>query len=259
DAKRLELVCHILPDVPDALVGDPGRLRQVLVNLVGNAIKFTEAGDVIVEVQARSVTDAEAVLEFTISDTGIGIAPEKQWQIFGAFVQADSSTTRRYGGTGLGLTISADLVEMMGGRIWVTSEEGRGSQFRFAAKFGIQPEARAASRPSAENVHVHDLRVLVVDDNAANRTILQELLVSWRMNATVVASAAAALTALDDAVHQQRPFHLVITDAMMPDVDGFALARQIAADARLSDAKVIMLTSSGISPAGHQGADRIIA
>jgi two-component system, sensor histidine kinase and response regulator len=257
DAKRLELVCHILPDVPDALVGDPGRLRQVVINLVGNAIKFTETGDVIVEVQAKSVTDAEALLEFMISDTGIGIAPEKQWQIFGAFVQADSSTTRRFGGTGLGLTISAGLVEMMGGRIWVTSEEGRGSQFRFAAKFGIQPEARTDSRPSAENVH--DLRVLVVDDNAANRTILQELLVSWRMDATAVASAAAALTALDDAIHRQRPFHLVITDALMPDVDGFALARQIAADARLSDAKVIMLTSSGISPDRQRGADRTIA
>jgi len=257
DEKRLELACHILPDVPDALVGDPSRLRQVVVNLVGNAIKFTEAGEIIVEVQAKSVTDAEAVLEFTISDTGIGIAPEKQWQIFGAFVQADSSTTRRFGGTGLGLTISADLVEMMGGRIWVTSEEGRGSQFRFAARFGIQPQPRQELRPSAESLH--GLRVLVVDDNAANRTILQELLVSWRMDATAVASAAAALTALDDAIRRQRPFHLVITDALMPDVDGFALARQIAADARLSDAKIIMLTSSGIVAARQRGAERAIA
>jgi PAS domain S-box-containing protein len=257
DAKRLELACHILPDVPDALVGDPGRLRQVLVNLVGNAIKFTEAGEVIVEVQAKSVTAAAAVLEFTISDTGIGIAPEQQWKIFGAFVQADSSTTRRFGGTGLGLTISADLVEMMGGRIWVTSEEGRGSQFRFVATFGIQPQPRAESRPSAGNLH--DLRVLVVDDNAANRIILQELLVNWRLDATAVDSAAAALAALDEAIHQQRPFHLVITDALMPDVDGFTLARQIAADARLSDAKVIMLTSSGASSPRHRGPDRTIA
>jgi two-component system, sensor histidine kinase and response regulator len=256
DAKRLELACHILPDVPDPLVGDPGRLRQVLVNLVGNAIKFTAAGEVIVEVQATSVTDAEAVLEFTISDTGIGIAPDKQWKIFGAFVQADSSTTRRYGGTGLGLTISADLVEMMGGRIWVTSEEGRGSQFRFVAKFGIQLQPRKDSRPSAESLH--GLRVLVVDDNEANRTILQELLVNWRMDATAVASAAAALAALDDAIRLQRPFHLVLTDALMPDVDGFDLARRIAADARLSDAKVIMLTSSGAWSA-RRGADRTIA
>jgi PAS domain S-box-containing protein len=257
DAKRLELACHILPDVPDALVGDPGRLRQVLVNLVGNAIKFTAAGEVIVEVQSKSVTGAQAVLEFTISDTGIGIAPDKQWQIFGAFVQADSSTTRRFGGTGLGLTISADLVEMMGGRIWVTSEEGRGSQFRFVATFGIQPQPGADPRASAG--HLHDLRVLVVDDNQANRTILRELLVNWRMDATAVDSAAAALATLDEAIERQRPFHLVITDALMPDVDGFALARTIAADARLADAKVIMLTSSGASPARHRGADRTIA
>jgi two-component system, sensor histidine kinase and response regulator len=256
DAKHLELACHILPDVPDALVGDPGRLRQVLLNLVGNAIKFTEAGDVIVEVQTRSVTDAEAVLAFTISDTGIGIAPNKQWQIFGAFVQADSSTTRRFGGTGLGLTISAHLVELMKGRIWVTSEEGHGSQFHFVATFGIQAERRTEPRPSAANLH--DLRVLVVDDNAANRTILKELLTHWRMDATAVDSAAAALAALNDAIHQQRPFHLVLTDALMPDVDGFALARQIAADARLADAKVVILTSSGVSSARQQGADRAI-
>ena len=253
DAKRLELACHILPDVPDALVGDPGRLRQVLVNLVGNAIKFTAAGDVIVEVQAKRVTEAETVLEFNVSDTGIGIAPDKQWQIFGAFVQADSSTTRRFGGTGLGLTISAHLVEMMGGRIWVTSEEGHGSQFRFVATFAIQPERRSESRPSASNLR--DLRVLVVDDNAANRTILQELLINWRMDPTAVASAAAALAALDEAIDRQRPFQLVLTDALMPDVDGFALARQIAADARLAEAKVIMLTSSG---ARQRGADRTI-
>ena len=142
----------------------------------------------------------------------------------------------------------------MGGRIWLTSEEGRGSQFRFVAAFAVQPQPRAESRPSAENLH--DLRVLVVDDNAANRTILEELLVSWRMEATAVDSAAGALAALDDAIRQQRPFHLVLTDALMPDVDGFALARQIAADARLADAKVIMLTSSGASPTRQREADR---
>src|SRR5262245_57519165 len=151
DEKRLELACHIPPDVPEALIGDPGRLRQVLINLVGNAIKFTDVGDVVVEVHAKQVTDAEATLEFTIADTGIGIARDKQWTIFGAFVQADSSTTRRFGGTGLGLTISADLVERMGGRIWVTSEEGRGSQFRFVATFGVQRERRAGTLPSAAN------------------------------------------------------------------------------------------------------------
>ena len=241
--KRLELACHILPDVPDALVGDSGRLRQVILNLVGNAVKFTDTGDVIVEVAVDTVTGGEALLQFTVSDTGIGIASDKQWQIFGAFVQADASTTRRFGGTGLGLTISAQLVEMMGGRVAVTSEIGRGSQFRFAARFGVQSQSDAPPPPSAANLH--DLRVLVVDDNAANRTILQELLVTWRMQPTTVESAATALAAMNEAVSQQRPFHLVLTDALMPDVDGFTLARQIAGDARLSDAKVIMLTSGG--------------
>jgi PAS domain S-box-containing protein len=256
DEKRLELACHIPPDVPEALIGDPGRLRQVLINLVGNAVKFTDAGDVVVEVQAKHVTDAAATLEFTIADTGIGIAPDKQWTIFGAFVQADSSTTRRFGGTGLGLTISADLVERMGGRIWVTSEEGRGSQFRFVATFGIQTERRAEPRPSAANLH--DLRVLVVDDNATNRIILEELLRSWRMDPTAVDSASAALAALDEGVRDGRTFELVLTDAMMPGVDGFALARQIAADVRLASAKVIMLTSSGVVPEGQHGAERAV-
>jgi PAS domain S-box-containing protein len=255
--KRLELACHIPPDVPEALIGDPGRLRQVLINLVGNAVKFTDAGDVVVEVQAKHVTDAAATLEFTIADTGIGIAPDKQWTIFGAFVQADSSTTRRFGGTGLGLTISADLVERMGGRIWVTSEEGRGSQFRFVATFGIQTERRTEARPSAANLR--DLRVLVVDDNATNRVILEELLRNWRMDPTAVDSASAALAALDEGVRDGRAFELVLTDAMMPDVDGFALARQIAADARLASAKVIMLTSSGAAPDRQRGGERTIA
>jgi len=256
DEKRLELVCHILPDVPDALVGDPGRLRQVLVNLVGNAIKFTNAGDVIVEVAVDSVNEREAALRFTVSDTGIGIPADKQWQIFGAFVQADSSTTRQFGGTGLGLTISAQLVEMMGGRIWVTSESGHGSQFRFVAHFGVRSPAEELSTPSEANLH--DLRVLVVDDNATNRTILQELLMSWRMQPTSVDSATAAIAVMTDAVNQQRPFDLVLTDALMPDVDGFALARQIAGDTRLSAAKVIMLTSGAAPPQG-ESTERFIA
>ena len=251
DEKRLELACHIPPDVPEPLIGDPGRLRQVLINLVGNAVKFTDAGDVVVEVHAKQVTHTEATLEFTIADTGIGIAPDKQWTIFGAFVQADSSTTRRFGGTGLGLTISADLVERMGGRIWVTSEEGKGSQFRFVVTFGIQTERRVETLPSAANLH--DLRVLIVDDNATNRIILEELLRSWRMDPTAVDSASAALAALDEGVRAGRAFELVLTDAMMPGVDGFTLARQIAADARLASAKVIMLTSSGPVPDGQRG------
>ena len=241
DEKGLELACHIRPDVPDALVGDAGRLRQIILNLVGNAIKFTAAGDVIVEVAVDSVTEDKAVLRFTVSDTGIGIPPEHHDQIFGAFVQADASTTRRFGGTGLGLTISSQLVEMMGGRIMVKSDVGRGSQFQFNAHFGVQPPSDAPRRPSAAKLD--DLRVLVVDDNANNRTILQELLVNWRMQPTGVASAATALAAMTEAARQERPFHLVLSDALMPDVDGFTLARQIEDDDRLADAKVIMLTS----------------
>ena len=239
--KRLELACHVRPDVPESVVGDPGRLRQVLINLVGNAVKFTDRGDVVVEVGLDSLTADEAVLRFTVSDTGIGIPKNKQWQIFGAFVQADTSTTRRFGGTGLGLTISAHLVELMGGRIWVTSEEGQGSQFRFVARFGVaadRPQARPASS-------LQDLHVLVVDDNATNRAILQELLGSWRMKAVPADSAAAALAEMRNAAAEQHPFQLVLTDVMMPEVDGFTLAREIGADPNLSSTKVIMLTSAG--------------
>jgi two-component system, sensor histidine kinase and response regulator len=253
--KHLELACHIPPDVPDGLTGDAGRLRQVLVNLVGNAVKFTDAGEVIVEVAVARVTDDEAVLRFSVSDTGIGVPQDKQWQIFGPFVQADASTTRRFGGTGLGLTISAHLVEMMGGRIWVASEEGKGSRFQFDAHFGRHAEP-APERPSLENLD--DLQVLVVDDNAANRTILRELIGSWRMNVTATDGAAAALTAMRDAVARQRPFDLVLTDAMMPDVDGFSLAHEIASDETLSGAKVIMLTSASAPPKRARGLERVV-
>ncbi len=242
--KPLELACRILPEVPDALVGDPGRLRQIVVNLVGNAIKFTERGEVIVEVALERLDGEQAFLHFRVSDTGIGIEPDKQWQIFGAFVQADASTTRRFGGTGLGLTISAQLVELMGGRIWIESEPGKGSRFHFSAPFGLQQEGSTPVSPSAENLR--DLRVLVVDDNATNRVILDEMLTSWEMRASSVDSAGAALAELSRAMDAGRPYHLVITDALMPDVDGFTLARQMEADTRLAGVKVIMLTSAGL-------------
>jgi PAS domain S-box-containing protein len=242
-AKGLELACEIRPDVPDGLLGDPGRLRQVLVNLVGNAIKFTEHGEIIVRVSCDRVEKGEAALRFTVADTGIGIPAEKQWQIFGAFVQADSSTTRRYGGTGLGLTISAQLVELMGGRIWIESEPGVGSQFHFMAHFGVQ-ERPGAAKPTADRLQ--DLRVLVVDDNQTNRRILEQMLLGWRMAPTGAASAAAALETMHDAVDEGRPFRLVVTDALMPDIDGFTLAREIKSDPRLSDVKLMVLTSAGL-------------
>jgi two-component system sensor histidine kinase/response regulator len=248
--KGLELACHIPPDVPEALVGDPGRLRQIVINLVGNAIKFTERGEVIVDVALDRIEEDDAALRFTVTDTGIGVPRDKQWQIFGAFVQADTSTTRRYGGTGLGLTISAQLVELMGGHIWVDSEPGRGSRFHFVAHFGLQQQPTPpAGVPSAANLR--GLRVLVVDDNATNRVILEEMLASWQMQPKTVASAQAALAELSQAADDNRPYHLVLTDALMPDVDGFTLARQIGADKGLGGVKVILLTSAGLPPRGR--------
>ncbi len=215
----------------------------MVANLVGNAIKFTDQGDVIVQVAVNSLTDAEAALQFTVSDTGIGIPSEKQWQIFGAFVQADASTTRRFGGTGLGLTISAQLVELMGGRIWVASEPGKGSSFHFVAHFQ-RPLHAPAVPPSSGTLR--GLRVLVVDDNAVNRTILSEVLTSWDMKPTAVEDAGRGLAAMRAAVDEGWPFQLVLTDAMMPGVDGFAFAQQVSADPRLAGVKLMMLTSAGI-------------
>ena len=249
EAKGLELACRIAPDVPDALIGDPGRLRQVLINLVGNAIKFTERGEVIADVVVDDRADATVSLRFVVSDTGIGIPQEKQWQIFGPFVQADASTTRRYGGTGLGLAISAQLTELMGGRIWVESEVGRGSKFSWVARFGIQQGAAAQAAPP-ESSDLGGLRVLVVDDNATNRRIVEEMLTAWRMTPTSVDGARAALDALSKAVDAGEPFRLVLSDALMPEVDGFALARAIRADARFAATRLIMLSSMGLPP-GH--------
>ena len=196
----------------------------------------------------------EAVLRFTISDTGIGIPHDKQWQIFGAFVQADASTTRRFGGTGLGLTISAHLVEMMGGRIWLTSEPGRGSRFRFVARFGLQH--RESEQPPAPILG--RLRALVVDDNPTSRAILRELLGSWRMHADVADGARTALTMMKEAAAGRSAYDLVLADAVMPGPDGFALARDIAGDAALSTAKVIVLTSPDAPSRETRGLQRTI-
>ena len=168
--------------MPDAVIGDPGRLRQIIVNLVGNAIKFTAKGEVVVSVGAE--TEAEkmkALFHFTVTDTGIGIPPEKQKRIFESFTQADASTTRKYGGTGLGLTISARLVELMGGRIWVESEVGKGSVFHFTVRLGAAARVRRSAGFPRNSANLDGLRVLVVDDNATNRRILEEMLKNWRM------------------------------------------------------------------------------
>jgi PAS domain S-box-containing protein len=250
EEKGLELACRIDADVPDVLVGDPGRLRQVVVNLVGNALKFTDHGEVVVQV-SRMEEDKNRLpdprssvrLQFSVSDTGIGISPQKQGLIFEAFAQVDTSTTRRYGGTGLGLAISAHLVSMMGGHIWVESAEGAGSTFHFTARFGVVPGAapRTAPRP----VVLDDVAVLVVDDNATNRRILQELLGNWRLRPSVVEGGRAALAALAKAAAAGEPIPLVLLDAHMPEMDGFAVARAIRLHPELAGTAVVMLTSAG--------------
>ena len=242
--KGLELACHVAANVPDALLGDPGRLRQVLLNVMGNAVKFTAQGEVVLRVEVEAISAGNATLHFAVSDTGIGIAADKQRQIFQAFTQADSSTTRRYGGTGLGLAIALRLVELMGGRMWVESEVGRGSTFHFTAVF--ETPATPAIQPMQERpMALEGLRVLVVDDNATNRRILEEMLASWRMKPTAVSDAEAAIDALNDALTMGERFDVMVSDCQMPDVDGFMLATRIKHDRRLAQTPIVMLTSVG--------------
>jgi two-component system sensor histidine kinase/response regulator len=241
--KGLELTYRIPPDIPDDLIGDPGRLCQVIVNLTGNAIKFTEQGEIAVGVKLESLVDDNVHLHFTVSDTGPGIPPEQQQIIFEAFRQADSSMSRRYGGTGLGLGISSHLVELMDGRMWVESEVGKGSTFNFDAVFSRQKDVPV--KPSAEPETLYGLRVLVVDDNKTNGLILKELLNNWHMMPTAVDSGRTALLEMEKAVKAGEPFHLAVLDSMMPQMDGFALAEQIRQRPNLSTTRIIMLSSAG--------------
>lgn len=240
--KRLEMICDIADDVPGALIGDPGRLRQILVNLVGNAIKFTEAGGVEIEVNVADRTEGEVWLQFRVLDTGIGIPSDKQTKIFEAFSQADNSTTRRYGGTGLGLTISAQLVEMMGGCLTVRSEAGHGSSFSFTIRLAIHSECKPSTQAAISEVLV-GMNVLVVDDNATNCRILHNTLIRWGMKSTIVDGGRAALDALQRAADTGDRFGLVLLDGMMPEMDGFELAAKIGENAEYSTATVMMLTS----------------
>jgi two-component system, sensor histidine kinase and response regulator len=244
--KGLELVSHVQPDAPDALIGDASRLRQVLLNLVGNAIKFTEEGEVVVRVSVVSVSPESVSLSFEVSDTGIGIPPDKQAKIFRAFEQEDTSTTRKYGGTGLGLTIASRLVALMGGTITVDSAPGRGSIFAFTVCFGQQPHPSesVAARP---RVLLYNLPALIVDDNATNRHILEEYLRSWLMEPTAVGDGMAAMDTLGDAAASGHPYPLVLLDARMPDMDGLMLAAKIRERAELSATRIILLTSDEIS------------
>ncbi len=243
-ANGLELLHEIRPDVPNALIGDPARLRQILVNLVGNAIKFTPRGEIAILVERESSTPEVVWLHVSVRDTGVGIPADKQRAIFEAFTQADSSTTRNFGGTGLGLTISTRLVQMMGGRIWVESESGCGSTFHFTARFGRQ-SLSVARRPPPLPAGLVGLRVLVVDDNATNRRILHDVLRQWRMQPVLVDGGVAALAALQRACDAHEPFGLILLDVMMPGMDGFTLVEHIQRQPALVRPTILMLSSAG--------------
>jgi len=242
--KGLELACHVLPDVPDGLQGDPTRIRQVVVNLLGNAIKFTAEGEVVLQVEIQDESEDEVVLHFAVRDTGIGIPLEKQQLIFEAFTQTDSSTTRKYGGTGLGLAISSRLVNRMGGKIWVESEPDRGSTFHFTTRFQLQKISSRKYAPLGAEALL-GLPVLVVDDSATNGRILREMLLAWQMNPQLTENGPEALTILERANTEGTPFSLILLDARMPGMDGFSVAERIKQDARLAKSVVIMLTSGG--------------
>ena len=248
--KGLELACRIAPGLPESLIGDPARLRQVLLNLVGNAIKFTERGEVVVTVEeAPGAEDAGKIL-FSVADTGIGIPPDRQAAVFDAFEQADGSTTRKYGGTGLGLTISVRLVELMAGRIWIAENPGGGTIFSFTASLATDPLGRTERAVACPTV-LEGLRVLVVDDNRTNRMILEEILREWGCRSTEVEGAREALESLNRAVVEGEPFALVVLDRMMPEIDGLELTRRIRADSRYGEVKLLMLTSGGSDDSGE--------
>ena len=239
--KDLELICNVQSDVPEYVVGDVTRLRQILVNLLGNAVKFTEYGEVELEVRLVSQERNEVGLHFTVRDTGIGIPIDKRELIFDAFTQVDGSTTRKYGGTGLGLTISARLVDAMKGKIWVESEPGKGSAFHFTSTLGVAPES-AQTRP-VDQVALDGVRVIVVDDNLTNRRILADMLWAWGMQPTPAASAPEALAQMRRGADRGQPFSLVLTDVHMPEMDGFDLVERIKNTPNLTNAFILMLTS----------------
>lgn len=241
--KGLELACYIAPDVPVDLVGDPMRLRQIIINLIGNALKFTEKGEVVVRIKRQGVRDGGVEILFSVADTGIGIPPEKLDAVFHRFVQVDSSTTRKYGGTGLGLTISKRLVEMMGGRIWVESKLGEGSSFYFTARLMAQTEPKRETQPMPMVVDIKGLKTLVVDDNATNRFILKEMLLGWGAVVTETDSGKSALFELRQAKEAGNPFKVVLLDCHMPEMDGFEVAEHIKNNSSFTGITVMMLTS----------------
>jgi PAS domain S-box-containing protein len=242
--KGLEISSDVHPELPDVIRGDPGRLRQILLNLVGNAIKFTDHGEVIVHADAEARTEKIMTLHFRVVDSGIGIPQDKQQLIFEAFTQADNSSTRRYGGTGLGLSICSQLVALMGGEIWVESEEGKGSTFHFTAEFEV-PETQQPRAAIAPPEVLHGLGVLVVDDNETNRRLLEETLKRWGAIPTPAASGPAALEAIASAEAAGQPFSMILLDQQMPGMDGFAVAERIRHQPELISTIIMMLGSGG--------------
>jgi len=248
-AKGTELVMAMQPGVPRLLRGDPGRLRQVLVNLIGNAIKFTEGGEVVVRIAQQTESSHNVFLRFEVHDTGVGVPPEAMEKLFQAFSQADNSTSRRYGGTGLGLAISKQLVEMMEGQIGVESEAGKGSTFWFTAQF----EKHVGEQPQIEGDRDgwSNLRVLVVDDNASSRQVLRHQIFAWKLQKGSAAGGYEALRVLRSAVAEGHPYDIALLDVEMPEMDGLTLARAIKADPVISGTRLIALT-----PLGHARADK---
>jgi two-component system, sensor histidine kinase and response regulator len=242
--KGIELACEIPPEIPAGLRGDPGRLRQVITNLLGNGIKFTEKGEVIVRLAMEKETAEDVTVSFSVKDTGIGIPADVQDRLFQAFTQADNSTTRKFGGTGLGLAISRQLVSMMGGEIGVRSEAGKGSTFWFTARLDKQTGAPRPA-PSIYFRDLFDLRVLVVDDNATNRQILRHQLYAWKMQKGSASDGFEALELLRAAAKEGRPYELALLDMQMPEMDGMTLARSIKADPAIASTRLIILTSMG--------------
>ena len=253
--KGLELAYRIAPETPDALVGDPSRLDQIIVNLVGNAVKFTDGGEIVLDVVPQSQTDADVTLHLSVRDTGIGISPEKLRAIFDPFTQADNSTTRRYGGTGLGLAIVAQLVQLMGGRIWVDSETGRGSTFHFVLTFPLS-DSPPSPAPLERPRFIEGTRVLIVDDNATNQRILVEMARNWRLQPAAASNARQALELWQQACRHGTPFPLMITDMNMPDVDGLTLIEWIRQEPESWQTAVIVLTS-GLRPGDAEHCARL--
>jgi signal transduction histidine kinase/CheY-like chemotaxis protein len=242
--KGLELIYEVQPDVPEALLGDPGRIRQILVNLVGNSIKFTERGEILLSVTQDEVSSEAVSMHFAVKDSGVGIPADKQQRVFEAFSQADGSMARKYGGTGLGLTICTRLVGLMGGRIWLESEPGHGSTFHFTLRMAVQSAPSALPEP-LQPEELRNLPVLIVDDNFTNRRVLQGMLNRWGMRPTAVEGGRAALQALEIAKSTGRCFPLILLDGQMPEMDGFTLAALIRKDPELVGAAIMMLTSAG--------------